>query len=500
MMYLDHYGLREAPFRLTPLTDFFFPGAKRGATVEALVYAVLHDEGIVKVSGEVGAGKTMLCRVLIERLPDTADTVYVANPTLEPDALLRTIANELGLSLPSTDVVTTLSAIQDDLIARHAAGRRVVVLIDEAHAMPAASLEQIRLLSNLETGRHKLMQLVLFGQPELDTLLDTRAMRPLKDRITHHFRLDPLSPDEVSDYLDFRMRAAGYRGPEVFSPAAARRLATIATGLTRRVNVLADKALLAAFTQNMHAVNPSHVKTAARDAEYLPRRTRRPGWFIVPLLLVVVAVLAWQTLERKVLTKAPAPLAKKAPAPAQAHAVLPPAAAEAQATAPDNKTVESQAAAATATPAKAPQQPTPADTPLSDVPRTTTPARAAETSTAAPPPAATDTAEPAFPLTSAALDEQVRWMAAAADETWFIQLHTNLDATPEQLEAQLQRAAGALPDQTIRAYSAQLPQGHRTGVIVGTYASEQAALAALRALPIDYQRQGAYIRQARRLR
>ena len=119
---------------------------------------------------------------------------------------------------------------------------------------------------------------MLFGQPELDTLLETRAMRPLRDRITHHFRLDPLAPDEVAQYLDFRMRAAGYRGPELFSPAASRRIASYAGGLTRRVNVLADKSLLAAFSQNMHAINPSHVKVAARDAHYLPTRLRRPGW------------------------------------------------------------------------------------------------------------------------------------------------------------------------------------------------------------------------------
>jgi len=479
MMYLDHYGLREAPFRLTPLTDFFFSGAKRGATVDALIYAILHDEGIVKVSGEVGAGKTMLCRVLLERLPDTVDTVYFANPTLDPEALLRTIARELGLALPAVDTVVLLGAIQDELIARHGAGRRVVALIDEAHAMPAESLEQIRLLSNLETGRHKLLQLVLFGQPELDTLLETRAMRPLRDRITHHFRLDPLAPDEVAQYLDFRMRAAGYRGPELFSPAASRRIASYAGGLTRRVNVLADKSLLAAFSQNMHAINPSHVKVAARDAQYLPTRLRRPGWLIVPVLLLIAVLLAWQTFEREVFSKAAPSVASD---PGVATTGEPPPAAPPPI---DAAPVQMPAEPVQASPAPEPARVVPLALPSTpDTPAVATPA-----------------AEPSpFPLTDAALAAQAQWMAQVDDDTWFIQLHTNTDAPPAQLEAQIARARAALPDARIRAYSASLGDATRTGVVTGSYATEQDALSALQALPADYRARGAYIRQARRLR
>jgi len=499
MMYLDHYGLREAPFRLTPLTDFFFAGAKRGATVDALIYAILHDEGIVKVSGEVGAGKTMLCRVLIERLPASVDTVYFANPTLEPEALLRTIARELGLALPAVDVVVLLGAIQDELIARHAAGRRVVALIDEAHAMPAASLEQIRLLSNLETGRAKLLQLVLFGQPELDTLLDTRPMRPLQDRITHHFRLDPLAPDEVAAYLDFRMRAAGYRGPELFSPAASRRIAHYAGGLTRRVNVLADKSLLAAYSQNMHAINPSHVQIAARDAQYLPARLRRPGWLIVPALLIVAIALAVHSFGRHVASNADDKLTPASPPPPQAAtadvpAVAPPQQPAPRAPAPDTPTPT----AANRHPAREPEAKRPAPT-LPAAAQTTAEPPAATTLTPTAPDTPVQTTG-GFPLTEAALAAQAQWMARVDDNTWFIQLHTNTDASPDQLEAQIDHARTALPDARIRAYTAQLGEALRTGVIMGSYATEQAALAALQALPEDYRRQGAYVRQARRLR
>jgi len=485
MMYLDHYGLREAPFRLTPITDFFFPGAKRGATVDALIYAILHDEGIVKVSGEVGAGKTMLCRVLLERLPDSVDTVYFANPTLEPEALLHTIARELGLAPQAIDSVSLLDAIQDELIARHASGRRVVALIDEAHAMPAASLEQIRLLSNLETERHKLLQLVLFGQPELDTLLETRAMRPLRDRITHHFRLDPLSPDEVAQYLDFRMRAAGYRGPELFSPAASRRIATYAGGLTRRVNVLADKALLAAYSQNLHAINPSHVKVAARDAQYLPVRARQPGWLIVPVLLGIAIVLLWQAFEHEVFSKASSEPTRVSPATSASAPVQ-------EAPAPDAPPPTARAPAPLASIASS----------APGAPATTAPSASSSRELEASPAAAptTGSALPPFPLTEAALAAQSQWMATAEDSTWFVQLHTNTDAPPEQLEAQIARARNALPDADIRAYSATLGNATRTGVVTGTFPTQQDALSALQALPADYRARGAYIRQARRLR
>ena len=167
-MYFDHFGLSEAPFRITPHTDFFFAGANRGATLDALLYAITHDEGIVKVSGEVGSGKTMLCRVLMERLPPHVEIIYLANPSLSKDEILIAISDELKLNPDSERGTRILRSIQDALIERYAAGRRVVVLIDEAHAMPRETLEEIRLLSNLEANRNKLLQIVLFGQPELD--------------------------------------------------------------------------------------------------------------------------------------------------------------------------------------------------------------------------------------------------------------------------------------------------------------------------------------------
>ena len=277
-MYLEHFGLNEPPFRITPHTDFFFDGADRGATLEALVYAILNDEGIVKVSGEVGSGKTMLCRVLMERLPAQVETIYLTTPSLGRDEILYAIADELRLEFSQGRMSVALRELQEHLIRLYAEGRRVVVLIDEAHAMPEETLEQVRLLSNLETSRHKLLQIVLFGQPELDEALARPSLRQLKDRITHSFRMRPLSEAEVARYLSFRMRAAGYRGPDVFTPKAVALIARASDGLTRRINILADKSLLSAFSADTHAVTARHARAAIADSEFSPLAPRKaPG-------------------------------------------------------------------------------------------------------------------------------------------------------------------------------------------------------------------------------
>jgi len=269
-LYLEHFGLDEPPFRITPHPDFFFDGADRGATLEGLLYAILHDEGIVKVSGEIGSGKTTLCRVMMERLPAEVETVFLANPSYSRTEILQAIAEELGLPAGSDPAAPALRALQEKLLALYGAGKRVVVMIDEAHAMPDDTLEQLRLLSNLESSRHKLLQIVLFGQPELDEALAKPSMRQLKDRITHSFRTRPLASEEVGKYVAFRMRAAGYKGPDVFSPSAIAAIARASSGLSRRINVLCDKALLAAFAANTHAVTPREVRAAAADSDFAP--------------------------------------------------------------------------------------------------------------------------------------------------------------------------------------------------------------------------------------
>lgn len=279
-MYLSHFGLDEPPFRITSNTEFFFEGANRGATLEGLLYAITNDEGIVKVSGEVGSGKTMLCRVLINRLPKNVETIFLANPSLSREEILRAIAEDLRIEIKSKRTTLLLRALQEHLIQRYAEGGRVVVLIDEAHAMPSESLEEIRLLSNLETNRHKLLQIVLFGQPELDEHLDNPHMRQLKERITHSFKLEPLVRADIENYVEFRMRAAGYRGPNAFSKPALKLIAIVSQGLTRRINILCDKSLLAAFADNEHHVSLRHARAAAKDSDFRRSSRSRNAWWL----------------------------------------------------------------------------------------------------------------------------------------------------------------------------------------------------------------------------
>ena len=269
-MYLEHFGLIEPPFKITPVTDFFFSGANRGEILEAIVYAITDGEGIIKISGEVGSGKTMLCRMLLDKLPTNIKAIYLANPSMSRDELLYAIADRLDLDLEGKRVNVILQTLQNHLEAMYERGERCVVLVDEAHAMPLETLEELRLLYNLQVGKHKLLQIVLFGQPELDVKLDQTNMRQLKDRIVHHFTILPLSQKIIHAYLMFRMRAAGYKGPDIFDSTAEKMIGKASQGLMRRVNILADKALLAAFVENTHSIEARHVQAAIRDSEMTP--------------------------------------------------------------------------------------------------------------------------------------------------------------------------------------------------------------------------------------
>jgi len=298
-MYLEHFGLSEPPFRITPVTVFFFSGANRGEILDALIYSISEVEGIIKVSGEVGSGKTMLCRMLLEKLPPHIEAIYLANPSLTREEMLYAIADGLGLNIKDERVGIIMQNIQNKLEDKAREGKRVVVLVDEAHAMPLDTLEELRLLYNLQVGNAKLMQIVLFGQPELNSKLDQPNMRQLKDRIAHHFNMQPLSRNILENYLMFRMRAAGYHGPDIFSADAVKLIGDASNGLMRRVNILADKSLLAAFVEDTHSIEIRHVKAAMRDSELNPTRSPTKNKVLAATMLAV-SVLAglwgWQLM------------------------------------------------------------------------------------------------------------------------------------------------------------------------------------------------------------
>ncbi|HEY0664977.1 MAG TPA: AAA family ATPase [Gallionella sp.] len=317
-MYLEHFGLKEPPFRITPVTVFFFSGANRGEILDALIYSISEVEGIIKVSGEVGSGKTMLCRMLLERLPGHIEAIYLANPSLTREEMLYAIADGLGLNIRDERVGIIMQSIQNRLEEKARSGKRVVVLVDEAHAMPTETLEELRLLYNLQVGNAKLMQIVLFGQPELNAKLESSNMRQLKDRIAHHFHMQPLSRDILENYLMFRMRAAGYHGPNIFSSAAIKHIAEASNGLMRRVNILADKSLLAAFVEDTHNIEAHHVKAAMRDSELRASGLTRKKAILLAAALtgLLAAAMAALMLTGKLQTAfvSPATLTSDAPA------------------------------------------------------------------------------------------------------------------------------------------------------------------------------------------
>lgn len=298
-MYLEHFGLDHPPFRITPDTRVFYEGGDRGAVLEALAWAIENGEGIVKVVGEVGSGKTVLCRMLPQKLPGHVDVVYLVNPGLGPDDVIPAVAFELGLDIRAEERLAQQHRLHEELVERHARGRQVVVFIEEAQNMPLATLESLRLLSNLETDDAKLLQIVLFGQPELDRNLDANEIRQLRERITHSFDLRPLGRQDVAQYLNFRLRAAGYRGPDLFGPRIARALNRHARGLIRRLNVLADKCLLAAYADGTHTLRLRHVRRAARDVQAPDTRARsgRRRVALAGAAAILIAAMAWIVLS-----------------------------------------------------------------------------------------------------------------------------------------------------------------------------------------------------------
>ncbi|PKO94681.1 MAG: ATPase [Betaproteobacteria bacterium HGW-Betaproteobacteria-10] len=448
-LYLEHFSLHEPPFRITPHTDFFFSGANRGPTLEALIFAITQDEGIVKVIGEVGSGKTMLCRMLLERLPDHVETLYLANPSLSRQEILGAIADELGIPVEGKATHSLIRALQDALIARYAAGKRVVLLIDEAHAMPAESLEEIRLLSNLESKANKLLQIALFAQPELDERLAANDMRQLRERITQHFNLVPLKPQDVASYIDFRLRTAGYHGPSPFTEPAIKLIATISEGLSRRINILADKALLAAYSLGKHQVDSAEIRAAAKDAHFSPLQNKSTPnlksllWGVASASLVALMLtLAFQFSSR----------------------ISPPSGT------PDNLSNQI----------------------------TSAPGKNLRPSLT--PPVAETPANIRFgPLTRQHFEQFDDWIDEAPRRHYFIQLLDTDAVNTGEIEGFLSRAIKSLDPAELRAYRSSLSGRDRVGVIYGDFSSRETAAAAMQTLPETIKAAQPFPRQVSRL-
>jgi MSHA biogenesis protein MshM len=494
-MYYAFFGLKQPPFRITPDTDFFFEGGNRGAVLEALTYAITHGEGIVKVTGEVGSGKTMLCRVLQARLPASVESVYLANPSVSPEEILHAIAFELQLPLPrDAGRLEVMHALNEYLLAKHAEHKQVVVFVEESQSMPIATLEEIRLLSNLETKQHKLLQIVLFGQPELDDNLRKTEIRQLRERITHSFALAPLGPEEVREYLAFRLQAAGYRGPDLFPPRVIRYVAGATGGLTRRINIVADKALLAAFAENTHNVALKHVRAAVADSEFSGARSmRRKRWGPGALAataalggLSVAAVLVAYQYFLNDPVRLPAVAAVNAAA-SQGVAAAPvqvASAAGAAATLPD--AVEGVAPAAPAA-SQAPVQPGPPHAPPAPAPGALDPH-----------PAAGGPGNGAADLLEQRLLATERWLAQEQGGIYSIQLLGSND--PQMLMNYLQSLSDYIEIDKIFVYRTVANQEPSMTVLYGAFAARIDAIRSLDALPADLKSNRPYIRTVQGIR
>ncbi len=265
-MYAAHFGLRELPFGITPDTSFFFGSPRSQEALNTLLVATRGGEGFIKITGEVGTGKTLLCRKFMATLGEGFVTAYIPNPYLEPPTLMLALADELEIPLErDVDQHQLLKAINLRLLELAGQDLRVVLCLDEAQAIPVESLEALRLLTNLETEKRKLLQIVLFGQPELNRKLELASIRQLAQRITFHYHLGPLSRDDLDFYVAHRLRVAGFSGARLFTGAAIRGLYKASGGVPRLVNIMAHKALMLSYGQGKQQVIKRHVTIAARD-------------------------------------------------------------------------------------------------------------------------------------------------------------------------------------------------------------------------------------------
>jgi len=296
VIYLSHFGLREPPFGITPDTSFFYACASSQEALNTLLVAVANGEGFLKITGEVGTGKTLLCRKFLATLDDGWISAYVPNPNLEPKTLLLALAEEMRVKLDSgLDQHHLLKALTLALLDFARQKRRVVVCLDETQAMPLESLETLRLLTNLETEKRKLVQVILFGQPELDERLAHESIRQLRQRITFQHHLGTLTREETEYYLAHRLAIAGYSGEGVFAPGAVSRIYRGSRGVPRLVNILANKAMMLAYGEGVRKVTGRHARAATADTPASFALSR--AWLWLALACAAFSSIGWMILR-----------------------------------------------------------------------------------------------------------------------------------------------------------------------------------------------------------
>jgi general secretion pathway protein A len=303
-MYTSFFGLSEKPFAITPDPRYLYLSERHAEALAHLLYGINESGGFIQLTGEVGTGKTTVVRTLLSRVPHHADVAVILNPRVTPVEFLLTICEELGLPLEEADrdsVKQMVDALNRRLLSAHAEGRRVIVIVDEAQNLSAETLEQVRLLTNLETPTQKLLQIILIGQPELRELLDRNDLRQLAQRITGRYHLKPLSRDETQGYVRHRLRVAGAAG-EIFTPGALREVHRLAGGVPRVINVSCDRALLGAYTQETRKVTAALVRRAAGEVygrRFVPLWMGWAGGALLVAGFGATAVVAWRLWQQQ---------------------------------------------------------------------------------------------------------------------------------------------------------------------------------------------------------
>jgi general secretion pathway protein A len=298
-MYLSFFGLNEKPFAITPDPRYLYLSERHAEALAHLLYGVNEAGGFIQLTGEVGTGKTTTIRSLLAQTPKNAEIALILNPRMTPPEFLLTICEELGIGVPDSaerSLKDLVDILNDYLLKAHAGGRRVVLVVDEAQNLSPEVLEQVRLLTNLETNTQKLLQIILIGQPELRELLDRNELRQLAQRITGRYHLDPLSAEETSAYVRHRLRVAGAT-TDIFTQPALAEIFRLSGGVPRVINVIADRALLGAYTQDRHRVGASLVRQAATEVF---GKQFAPAWFpwaagtAAAAILIATSILIWR--------------------------------------------------------------------------------------------------------------------------------------------------------------------------------------------------------------
>lgn len=301
-MYYDFFGFREPPFSIAPDPRYLYLSERHKEALAHLMYGIQGQGGFIVITGEVGTGKTTVSRCFIENVPDNVDIALILNPRLSARELLSSICDELEIPHPvGSSIKKLVDLINADLLKAHGAGRHKVLMIDEAQNLSADVLEQLRLLTNLETAEKKLLQIVLLGQPELQELLARPELRQLNQRVTARYHLDALGRDELPGYLRYRLGVAGLRA-DIFSPGAIKKLFKASDGIPRLINLISDRALLGAYAEGEHVITAAHIRTAAKEvngghapaARPMTAGTNKPRYLaLAASILVAVVGTAW---------------------------------------------------------------------------------------------------------------------------------------------------------------------------------------------------------------